>query len=500
MPTRPHVSISAASVTPELRARWRIVASTASAWRRRDCVFVNSVRTAHAVAREGFMAEILSRAPRQGSGQRLRAPPVEKRTGWSGNRFPAPVCVHHVGFGLTFQRSAPILLGRERNPRKKGWGVATVKAAEILKTCDKEGVRFLRLQFTDILGIIKNVEVPRSQFEKALDGEIKFDGSSIEGFTRIEESDMGLVPDLDTFRIFPWSHSNGKVARVVCDVITPDGKAFAGCPRRTRKLQMEKAKAMGYTLMTGPEAEFFLFMRDANGDPIVDTHDQGGYFDLTPVDLEAHRLERDDAVAAGLLATVDRGEVEVAALVVRVDDRIAVRVPHEEEELGLRPGHERVAHGLRLLHLALQGLARTAREGLAIGRDDVADDAGDLSVRVRPREDAERVEIRHEAHVGFLDAREALDRRPVELDLAVERFLKLRARDFDVLDDPEDVRKLQTQEPDAFLVASLQNLGRFHCCHAPPLFSRIPLTPKENRCGLRESQPKTHMMYATGAG
>src|ERR1035437_4890968 len=122
MPMWPHVSISAASVTPELRARWRIVASTASAWRRRDCVFVNSVRTAHAVAREGFMTEILSRAPRRGSGQRLRAPPVEKRTGWSGNRFPAPVCVHHVGFGLTFQRSAPILLGRERNPRKKGVG------------------------------------------------------------------------------------------------------------------------------------------------------------------------------------------------------------------------------------------------------------------------------------------------------------------------------------------------------------------------------------------
>ena len=105
-----------------------------------------------------------------------------------------------------------------------------MKAAEILKTCDKEGVRFLRLQFTDILGIIKNVEVPRSQFEKALDGEIQFDGSSIEGFTRIEESDMGLVPDLDTFRIFPWSHTNGKVARLVCDVITPDGKAVRRLP------------------------------------------------------------------------------------------------------------------------------------------------------------------------------------------------------------------------------------------------------------------------------
>jgi glutamine synthetase len=171
-----------------------------------------------------------------------------------------------------------------------------LKAAEILKICDKEGVRFLRLQFTDILGIIKNVEVPRSQFEKALEGEIQFDGSSIEGFTRIEESDMGLVPDLDTFRIFPWSHPNGKVARLVCDVITPDGKAFAGCPRQTLKRQVEKAKAMGYTLMTGPEAEFFLFTRDANGDPVVDTHDQGGYFDLTPVD-RGEEARRDIVVA-----------------------------------------------------------------------------------------------------------------------------------------------------------------------------------------------------------
>ena len=112
--------------------------------------------------------------------------------------------------------------------------MAAKKAADILKTCDKEGVRFLRLQFTDILGIIKNVEVPRSQFEKALEGEIQFDGSSIEGFTRIEESDMGLVPDLDTFRIFPWPSANGKVARLVCDIIEPDGKPLA---RREVSLQ-----------------------------------------------------------------------------------------------------------------------------------------------------------------------------------------------------------------------------------------------------------------------
>ncbi len=171
-----------------------------------------------------------------------------------------------------------------------------IKAEEILKDCDKERVRFLRLQFTDILGIIKNVEVPRSQFEKAFAGEIQFDGSSIEGFTRIEESDMGLVPDLETFRVFPWSHPIGRVARLVCDIVGADGKPFPGCPRQTLKRQMARAREGGYALMTGPEAEFFLFRRDAAGDPVVDTHDQGGYFDLTPVD-RGEDARRDIVVA-----------------------------------------------------------------------------------------------------------------------------------------------------------------------------------------------------------
>src|SRR5512143_4351552 len=104
------------------------------------------------------------------------------------------------------------------------------KAVEILKECDKQGVRFLRLQFTDILGIIKNVEVPRSQFEKALDGEIMFDGSSIEGFMRIEESDMLLVPDLDTFRLLPIEDEGGRVARLLCDIYTPEHQPFSVCP------------------------------------------------------------------------------------------------------------------------------------------------------------------------------------------------------------------------------------------------------------------------------
>jgi len=160
---------------------------------------------------------------------------------------------------------------------------------EILKTADKEGVRFMRLQFTDIMGINKNVEIPRSQLEKALDGQIMFDGSSIQGFTRIEESDMVLVPDYDTFRVNPWSNPDGsKVARMICDVYLPDGSEFAGCPRLPLKRQVTRAKEMGYTMVAGPEAEFFLFQTDADGSVILETHDVGGYFDLTPVDQGEH--------------------------------------------------------------------------------------------------------------------------------------------------------------------------------------------------------------------
>ena len=154
----------------------------------------------------------------------------------------------------------------------------------ILELCKKERVRFLRLQFTDILGTNKNVEVPEGQFGKALDGEITFDGSSIEGFVRIEESDMLLSPDLSSFRIFPWDEEGSRVGRVICDVTLPDGSPFAGCPRTVLKRITARAAKLGYTAMLGPEAEFFLFLRDANGAPTTMTHDRGAYFDLTPID------------------------------------------------------------------------------------------------------------------------------------------------------------------------------------------------------------------------
>lgn len=155
---------------------------------------------------------------------------------------------------------------------------------DILARCRDENVHFLRLQFTDIDGIIKNVEVPESQFQKALSGEITFDGSSIEGFTRIEESDMLLSPDLDTFAVFPWESQYGRIGRLICDISSPDGTPFPGCPRSILRRQTEKAAKLGYRVMVGPEAEFFLFHCDDKGNPVTETHDRGGYFDLSPVD------------------------------------------------------------------------------------------------------------------------------------------------------------------------------------------------------------------------
>jgi len=156
---------------------------------------------------------------------------------------------------------------------------------DVLHLAEEMQVKFVRMQFTDILGTLKNVSIPISQLPKALAGEIQFDGSSIEGFVRIEESDMNLRPDLDTFKLLPWKPKDGAVARFICDVYNPDGTPFAGCPRGILKKAIAEAAAMGYSMNAGPEAEFFLFQTDADGKPTLITHDNAGYFDLTPVDL-----------------------------------------------------------------------------------------------------------------------------------------------------------------------------------------------------------------------
>lgn len=156
---------------------------------------------------------------------------------------------------------------------------------DIFRMVEEADVEFIRLQFTDIFGTLKNVAITSSQLEKALDNKCMFDGSSIEGFVRIEESDMYLYPDLDTFTIFPWRPQQGKVARIICDVYCADGTPFEGDPRYILKKQIAKAAEMGYTFNVGPECEFFLFHQDENGQPTTITHEKAGYFDLGPVDL-----------------------------------------------------------------------------------------------------------------------------------------------------------------------------------------------------------------------
>ncbi len=156
---------------------------------------------------------------------------------------------------------------------------------QIIDMVEEEDVEFIRLQFTDIFGTLKNVAITASQLEKALDNKCMFDGSSIEGFVRIEESDMYLYPDMDTFEIFPWRPQQGKVARLICDIYNADGTPFEGDPRYVLKKAIKKAQSMGYEFAVGPECEFFLFHTDDDGNPTTLTHEKAGYFDLGPIDL-----------------------------------------------------------------------------------------------------------------------------------------------------------------------------------------------------------------------
>lgn len=163
---------------------------------------------------------------------------------------------------------------------------------DIIRMVEEEDVEFIRLQFTDIFGMLKNVAITASQLGKALDNRCMFDGSAIEGFVRIEESDMYLYPDYDTFEIFPWRPQQGKVARLVCDVYRPNGEPFEGDPRYVLKKVLKEASDMGYTFHVGPECEFFLFHTDDDGKPTTYTHETAGYFDVAPIDM-AENVRRD---------------------------------------------------------------------------------------------------------------------------------------------------------------------------------------------------------------
>ncbi len=156
---------------------------------------------------------------------------------------------------------------------------------DIIRMVEEEDVEFIRLQFTDMFGTLKNVAITKSQLEKALNNRCMFDASSIEGFVRIEESDMYLYPALDTFAIFPWRPQQGKVARIICDIYRPDKTPFEGDSRYILRRTIEEAAKIGYHFDVGPECEFFLFHTDEDGGPTTISHERAGFFDLGPVDL-----------------------------------------------------------------------------------------------------------------------------------------------------------------------------------------------------------------------
>lgn len=156
---------------------------------------------------------------------------------------------------------------------------------DIIRIVREEDVKFIRMQFVDIFGQLKNVAITASQIEKAVNNQIMLDGSSIEGFVRINESDQYLYPDLNSFTIFPWRPQHGKVARLICDVYNPNGTPFVGDPRGVLRRVLKRMDAMGYdSFNIGPELEFFLFQTDDEGKPTTKTNDEASYFDLGPVD------------------------------------------------------------------------------------------------------------------------------------------------------------------------------------------------------------------------
>ncbi len=165
---------------------------------------------------------------------------------------------------------------------KGGDGLSEDPRAGVLRLAEEQQVEIVHLQFTDILGTMKSVSIPRRELARALARGIMFDGSSIEGFVRIEESDMFLRPDPATYLRYPWQPA---AARLLCDIVRPDGSPFAGCPRTALRRAVDAAAAEGFQFAVGAEPEFFLFPRGADGRAQLQTSDQAGYFDLSPADV-----------------------------------------------------------------------------------------------------------------------------------------------------------------------------------------------------------------------
>lgn len=184
---------------------------------------------------------------------------------------------------------------------------------DIIELVKQKEINFIKMQFVDIFGNLKNVSITSSQIQKALDGQIMIDGSSIEGFVRVNESDQYLKPDLDSFTILPWEENYGRVARLICDVYNADNTPFIGDPRGVLKNALKKAKDMGYCFNVGPECEFFLFHLDADGKPTTKTNDEAGYFDLGPLDKGENVRQEICLILENMGFEIEASHHEVAA-------------------------------------------------------------------------------------------------------------------------------------------------------------------------------------------
>ena len=256
---------------------------------------------------------------------------------------------------------------------------------DIMRFADEENVKYIRLQFTDLMGISKNVEIPVSQLPKALDNKMMFDGSSIEGFVRIEESDMYLFPDLDTWVVFPWGTEFGKVARLICDVYMPDGNPFEGDPRYILKKVMKEAEELGYTdFNVGPEPEFFLLKIDEKGEPTLDLNDQGGYFDFAPLDL-GENCRRDIVLTLEKMGfEIEASHHEVAPGQHEIDFKYANAIHAADQILTFKLVVKTIArqHGLHATFMpkplfGVSGSGMHAHQSLFIGNENAFYDESD---------------------------------------------------------------------------------------------------------------------------
>src|SRR6266571_1397443 len=219
--------------------------------------------------------------------------------------------------------------------------------SEVAATIDEESVRFVSLQFTDIMGVAKNVTIPVHKLTDAVEHGLWFDGSSIDGFARIHESDMYLEPDLSTFRVIPWERGENTTARVICNVFTPDGHEFTGDPRYVLRRNLGEAAKLGYSFQTGPELEFFLLRAERPG--VVESlpHDRAGYFDVTTDEAADIRKEMVNALE-GLGIVVEASHHEVATGQHEIDFRYADALKTADNAVTFRTALKAVAqrHGL----------------------------------------------------------------------------------------------------------------------------------------------------------